>query len=594
MRPAPDHDSAADLRTRAPFAPNFLVRLVPWHRVFLRNLADLVWPRRQAPIELSSEPASFWPDVFVASRLPWGKFVGSVCCHVVVLAGVWGMARFWPQRPAVVDRAELSHEEVLYYSPAEYLTPLDTSQAEAHLRQAGDPEYAPQTIISVPPESENRRQTIVTPPALKLNQDVALPNVVAWSKAEPAVPLEATARPVTDVKLPALPFSVIGPTPEVSGEVRRFADALREAVVAPAPEIKGTTSTSLQAPQPGVVAPPPTVEAASARRWGDLNVSHSTVVPPAPAFTLAEQRALAGRARVALGSSGAAVVPPPPSISANATSGGAGRLIALGIHPAALRAPIQPLAGNRRGTFAAGPGGKSGAAGTPTLAGDSSQQNGSSAGTGSRLRGVPPGLMVGAAPGREATPGPADTGGGNGSAGGADPPQDPRSSPLMADATPPRVSGTPSRPASAVSNSKATELDRMVFGARKFYSMTLNMPNLNSAGGSWVIRFAELKQDETKGELTAPVATQKVDPAYPIELMRHNVQGTVTLYAIIRGDGSVGEVRVLRGVDDRLDEYARKALARWHFQPATRNGSAVDLEAVVMIPFRAVRVKSNF
>jgi TonB family protein len=124
--------------------------------------------------------------------------------------------------------------------------------------------------------------------------------------------------------------------------------------------------------------------------------------------------------------------------------------------------------------------------------------------------------------------------------------------------------------------------------------MTLNMPNLNSAGGSWVIRFAERQQTEDKGELVAPVATQKVDPAYPTELMRRNIQGTVTLYAVIHSDGSVADVRVLRGVDDRLDEYASAALARWHFRPATKNGTAVDLEAVVMIPFRPVRLKSSF
>ncbi len=129
--------------------------------------------------------------------------------------------------------------------------------------------------------------------------------------------------------------------------------------------------------------------------------------------------------------------------------------------------------------------------------------------------------------------------------------------------------------------------------------MTLNMPNLNSAGGSWVIRFAELngnesKGNENKGELSAPVATQKVDPAYPLELMRRNVHGTVTLYAVIRNDGSVTDVRVLRGVDDRLDEFARAALAHWRFRPATKNGNPVDLEAVVMIPFRPVRGKSGF
>jgi hypothetical protein len=30
-----------------------------------------------------------------------------------------------------------------------------------------------------------------------------------------------------------------------------------------------------------------------------------------------------------------------------------------------------------------------------------------------------------------------------------------------------------------------------------------------------------------------------------------------------------------------------EALARWKFRPATRNGSPVELEAVIHIPFRA-------
>jgi TonB family protein len=168
---------------------------------------------------------------------------------------------------------------------------------------------------------------------------------------------------------------------------------------------------------------------------------------------------------------------------------------------------------------------------------------------------------------------------------------------VIADVTPPRVTST--SPASEVSQDKATDVDHWIFGDRKFYAMTLNMPNLNSAGGSWVIRFAELnakeaRENENKGELSAPVATQKVDPAYPMELMRRNVHGTVTLYAVIHNDGSVTDVRVLRGVDDRLNEFARAALARWRFRPATKNGSPVDLEAVVMIPFRPVRGKSGF
>jgi TonB family protein len=143
---------------------------------------------------------------------------------------------------------------------------------------------------------------------------------------------------------------------------------------------------------------------------------------------------------------------------------------------------------------------------------------------------------------------------------------------------------------------KLSEAERAVFGDRKFYSLTLNMPNLNSAGGSWVIRFAELKQD-TKAppaDLSQPMATRKVDPAYPLQLMRENVSGTVILYAVIHADGTVGNVRVLRGVDERLDQFASQAVAQWQFQPATKNGAPVEVEATFQIPFRPARVGSNF
>ena len=68
--------------------------------------------------------------------------------------------------------------------------------------------------------------------------------------------------------------------------------------------------------------------------------------------------------------------------------------------------------------------------------------------------------------------------------------------------------------------------------------------------------------------------------------MRQNVSGTVILYAVIHADGTVGSVRVLRSVDDRLDQFASEAIAKWQFQPATKNGSAVDVEATFWIPFR--------
>ena len=149
---------------------------------------------------------------------------------------------------------------------------------------------------------------------------------------------------------------------------------------------------------------------------------------------------------------------------------------------------------------------------------------------------------------------------------------------------------TPGNPA------RLSEAERAVFGERRFYSLTLNMPNLNSAGGSWVIRFAELKQDPRApaADLSQPSAIRKVDPAYPLQLMRENVAGTVILYAVIHADGTVGNVRVLRGVDDRLDRFASEAVTQWKFDPARKNGTPVDVEATFQIPFRPARAGNNF
>jgi len=68
----------------------------------------------------------------------------------------------------------------------------------------------------------------------------------------------------------------------------------------------------------------------------------------------------------------------------------------------------------------------------------------------------------------------------------------------------------------------------------------------------------------------------------------------VILYAVIHADGTVGEVRVLQGIDDRLDENAKKAIARWHFRPATKNGSPIELEAVVQVPFAVKKSQYGF
>jgi TonB family protein len=545
--------------------PKFLVQLDPWLKIFFRNFADLF--RRKGELEISSSEGIFWPDVFVGSGLPWSKFLQSTFVHVAAVALVWGAARFWPQA-RLLDQPALSKDEVISYSPSEYLPPLDTGDQQARQPENGEPEYAPQPIISVPPKADNRTQTVVTPPDVNLPRDVPLPNVVSWTQLPGPVPL--AARSTGEMRLPSSTIPIVAPPPDVAAAMLQ-------------------TESSLQ---PTVVAPPPNVDLSVARKLGDISIGHSDVIAPSPRLPLAEQRAFSrgGTTTLAGGSAG---VPPPPTIGGSGASTRGGQLIALSIHPAAINGPIDPPVGNRLGTFSATPQGKRGARGTPAVT-TGTGHDGSGTGSGDGANGLPAGLHVGSGPDREDSS-VASRGSGDGVGGSSSARQREDEAQLIAKSTPPRVSSdSSSRPATEVSATSATDLDKKVFGSRKFYSMTLNMPNLNSAGGSWVIRFAELPNNREKGDLAAPIAVQKVDPAYPLELMRRNVQGTVTLYAIIRSDGSVGEVRVLQGVDDRLDAYAKAALTHWRFEPATKNGNAVDLEAVVAIPFRASRAKSGF
>jgi TonB family protein len=584
--------------------PRLLVELPSRPRVFFGNLRDLVFPRRLSPLKLHSAPAYFWPDVFVKRPLPWYGFLQSGACHALAFVLLIGVTRFLALQPQVVPRPVFDRAQVIYYQPSEYLPPLDTRSEAATQPAKADPEFSPQPIISVPPEADNRSQTIVTPPNIKLKHDVALPNIVAWSDtpekprlAIPPVPLTPAAD-ITRIA-PQLENSIVKPPPDAADLThRRNLPTPQNSVVAPPTDLIASNSAAFQTPQPALIAPPPNVESASTRPLGDLNIGPSSVIAPAPRLPVAEQRAVSSSRFTGMGVGTAQVVAPPPSVSASssAESGARGRVIALNLHPA-VGAPPDPPVGNRRGTFAATPEGHVGASGSPGVnsgnaSGAASAANGKESGAGSTRKGttdVPAGLYVGSTPAKSSP-----VAGNQSSTNSVNPN-------LMASVRPPRVSSSPSRTMQAESTTKLSEPERAVFGNRKFYSVTLNMPNLNSAGGSWVIRFAELNHNSSThdtnapaADLSQPAATRKVDPAYPLQLMRENVAGTVILYAIIHADGTVGNVRVLRGVDDRLDQFASQAIAQWQFQPAMKNGSPVDVEATFQIPFRPTRVGTNF
>jgi TonB family protein len=525
--------------------PGFLVELDSWPRVFFGNLWDLIFRPGRRSLPLESAPGAFWSDVFVQRRLPWRRFLESLGYHALALAALISFSSFSFLRPVPQPRPAFDHTQVISYEPVEYLPPVDTRRVEAARPRPADPELSRQPIISLPREADNRLQTIIAPPNVNLKGDVALPNIVAWSDQDSSL----------------RPQLAIAPPPVV----------LASSITRIAPKVTNS-----------VVAPPPQVERSSARTLGALNIGPAAVIAPAPQLAVSEQRAIPG---AAVAGAAVQVVPPPPAWAASGYSAAGSRVIALNLHPSVGAPPATP-SGNRRGSFAATPEGHPAASGNPGSSGNANgDRNGNRESSKSAL---PPGLYVGKSTNAKTSSVAGDPAGKNSFPANSVNPR------LFASLSPPSAN----LPAHAIQpeSAKLSEAERAVFGDRKFYSLTLNMPNLNSAGGSWVIRFAELKQDASTDSagLSAPTATRKVDPAYPLQLMRENVEGTVIVYAVIHANGNVGSVRILRGIDDRIDPFASQAISQWRFRPATRNGVAVDVEATFLIPFRPGRIKAGF
>lgn len=550
-----------------------LVELEPRHRAFWSSVAAAFRPARRP----RGEELGIWNDVFVRQSIPWGRLLESAVLHAGVAALIWMVSAAWLRQQSIQVKPAFDRSELITYTPEEYLPPLDTGPSDPAPQSKGDPVLARQAILSVPPEADNHTQTIVTPPDIKLARDVPLPNIVAMATPAPAIPIEATRAPLKTMATPDV--QAVAPAPELETAQNRVVRSALTAPIAPPPEIAPMRSRGFSGPDASVVEPPPDVARVAVGRASSLNMGPTQVVAPAPQLTVSEQHTVSGRGLGGLPSGGVQPVAPPPSIGGGGSGRGAGRLIALGIRPVAPSGPVSAPAGNRRGTFAAGPSGRPGAAGTP---GATNGLHGSNGNHGRGDNSLPGGLHVGAADPAGAIS--------NGDGSAASENRTPRE---MASVATPHLGGS-SKPAAHVSGDKVTEVERQVFGSRRFYSMIANMPNLNSATGSWIIRYAELKDNQQPGVLTTPDAFQKTDPGYPIELMRANVQGTVTLYAVIHSDGTVGDIRVLSSPDERLEPFAKSALARWKFHPAMKDGKPVALEAVVLIPFRANRNAFKF
>lgn len=86
--------------------------------------------------------------------------------------------------------------------------------------------------------------------------------------------------------------------------------------------------------------------------------------------------------------------------------------------------------------------------------------------------------------------------------------------------------------------------------------------------------------------ITPPSLQREVKPTYTEEGRRRGVEGDVLLEVVVRADGTVGAVRIVRGLGAGLDARAADAVRQWLFFPARRFGTPVDVLVEVAVEFR--------
>ncbi|HEX5110802.1 MAG TPA: TonB family protein [Vicinamibacterales bacterium] len=82
-----------------------------------------------------------------------------------------------------------------------------------------------------------------------------------------------------------------------------------------------------------------------------------------------------------------------------------------------------------------------------------------------------------------------------------------------------------------------------------------------------------------------PRLLHEVKAEYTEEARSRGISGDVELEIVVRRDGSVGDVTVLRGRGAGLDQRAVAAVRQWRFAPATRMGQTIDVIVQVSVEF---------
>jgi periplasmic protein TonB len=83
-----------------------------------------------------------------------------------------------------------------------------------------------------------------------------------------------------------------------------------------------------------------------------------------------------------------------------------------------------------------------------------------------------------------------------------------------------------------------------------------------------------------------PRLLREVRAEYSDAARRANLEGEVVMEIVIRRDGTVGDVKILKGLGLDLNDRATQAVRQWRFAPARLKGTPVDVVVEVAVEFR--------
>jgi periplasmic protein TonB len=83
-----------------------------------------------------------------------------------------------------------------------------------------------------------------------------------------------------------------------------------------------------------------------------------------------------------------------------------------------------------------------------------------------------------------------------------------------------------------------------------------------------------------------PRLLHEVKPDYTEDARLRRLEGEVMMEIVVRRDGSVGDLTIVKGLGGGLNERAVHAVRQWRFSPARRRGVPVDVVVEVAVEFK--------